>query len=93
MPDPLKLAVLRDAGYVQRDTCRVCKHIELPVGWAGGLWASCALTPSAHEKHTDGGRLSVTTTGWCPKFEMSQRYAEGLARSGFDVFKEKTDGR
>lgn len=85
MPDLNKLEALSAAGYVIRGSCGTCKFASI----RGTGWGSCSKIQYDHLKHTgDARNASIHTSGWCPSFEMNERAAADLAKSGFDRFKE-----
>jgi hypothetical protein len=83
MPDPNKLEVLSDLGYVVQGSCGLCVNAL----FAPGLdWGSCKAFSYEHAKHGKR-KLSIHRAGTCASdFKVNEKKKADLARSGFDRF-------
>lgn len=81
MPDPNKLKVLKEAGYIVRPSCDSCEHFIIGTN----KWGTCGVIKYQHSKHTgDPRNASVRRDGWCPKYNCVS--STDLEISGFEIF-------
>lgn len=84
MPDPLKLKVLADAGYILRATCGSCENGLFPA--LGATFGSCERLAPTRAKHTEGARISIRRDGWCPAFRSTPFAVDRIEQAGMDRF-------
>lgn len=84
MPDPNKLAKLAEIGFKILPCCGLCKHGAFK---PGSDWGACTITNYKHAKHVAASKTSsINKAGSCPSFELDERKAADLKKSGFDAF-------
>lgn len=84
MPDPNKLAKLAEMGFKVLPCCGLCKYAVFK---PGSDWGACNLADYKHAKHiAESKSASTNKAGSCPSFEIDDRKAADLKKSGFDVF-------
>lgn len=93
MPDPLKIAAIEGAGVRCLHVCGSCSNFnpgKLPPARAIPLWGSCTLIRPQHQKHADGGRMSVRADMTCPSHVITLAADSDLYASGMDHLRVRT---
>lgn len=83
MPDPNKLKVLRNINYALLPGCGECQQGRFA---PGANFGQCAANTYTHAKHVGTRLLSVHRAGRCPDFEINEKKAADIERSGFTEF-------
>ncbi len=88
MPDPNKLKVLEDLGYVVQGCCGICINGRFV---PGANYGSCKVFTYEHAKHGKK-QLSVHVSGQCSSdFKVNKKKMDDLTYSGFDRFCDELD--
>lgn len=81
MPDPAKIAALRQANYVVQPSCGTCRYFSD----LGLQWGRCTKITHVHEKHGQRAATGVRKDGVCPMFSFDPIKKGLLEASGYGV--------